>query len=86
MANDKVPLKSIICVYVHFVDFTLGLTCLQCKNVAQPRMCTRVTECQPGEVITSFSFIAYLTEVFEITKLIPLILRRTVTIMYKGVE
>jgi len=54
--------QMVLCAYMfpqHFVDFTLSLTCLQCKNIAQPRMCTRVTACQPGEVTTSFSFITY---------------------------
>ena len=50
---DNASLKCLMLMYPsHVVDLTLGLTCLQCNDVAQPRMCTRVTECQPGEVIT----------------------------------
>jgi len=41
-------------LYAHalFPDLSEGLTCLQCKNVATPRECIRVTQCQAGEVCT----------------------------------
>ena len=69
--------RTELLVFAHalFPDLSEGLTCLQCKNVATPRECIRVTQCQAGEVCI---VVLYVYTAFSTDKAMP---RRSVKLI-----